>query len=83
MSLIQKLLDKFRRKPPTLQTQWGPVTERWRQQAEVNLSLDPAKRDAVLRIIAREMNATDYPGDVNQLARVVKEARRRYPLGGF
>jgi hypothetical protein len=78
MSLIQKLIDRFRRKPPTLPTQWGDVTEKYRRQAEINLSLDPAKRDAVLRIIAREISAPDYL-DV----RVIEEARRRYPKGGF
>lgn len=74
MSIIQKLVDKLRRKPPVISTAWGPVPERVRLQAEANMRLDPAKRADVLAILIREAK-----GDVEAGK---KEFRRRYPNGG-
>lgn len=75
MSLIRRFLDRIRRKPPILTTTWGPVTEKARRQAEINLSLDPAARRAVLDVITREVGGDRTKG--------LAEARRRYPKGGF
>jgi len=75
MSIIQKLVDKFRSKPPIIETQWGNVTEKYRSQAEINLSLDPEKRRLVLEVITRECGGDEAKG--------LREARRRFPRGGF
>lgn len=77
MSIIQHLLDKLKlkRKPPVIDTAFGaPVPEKMRLQAETNLRLDPAKRDAVLAILIREAKGDTEAGK--------KEFRRRYPRGG-
>jgi len=71
MTLIQKFLDKFRRKPPRIDTVWGPVSERARAQAATNLRLDPVKRAAVLELIIKEVGGSRKKG--------IAEARRRYP----
>ena len=49
MSIIHKLIDKFRRNPPVIPTAFGaPVPEHMRLQAETNMRLDPALREKVL-----------------------------------
>jgi hypothetical protein len=75
MSIVQRLLNRFRRKPPIIDTTWGPVSESARAQAETNLRLDPALRMRVLEVITREMGGDIEVG--------MREARRRYPQGGF
>lgn len=76
MDLIRRFLSLFRRKPPVISTPFGsPVPERWRRQAETNLRLDPAKREAVLAIIVKECGGNVMAG--------LREARRRYPKAGF
>lgn len=76
MSIIKRLIDKIRRRPaPVIDTKWGPVSEKARAQAATNLRLDPARRARVLEVIVREMG-----GDVEA---GLREARRRYPEGGF
>jgi hypothetical protein len=75
MSIIQRFLDKLRRKPPVIPTPFGaPVPERYRVQAETNMRLDPVKRSAVLAVLIREANGDEEAGK--------REFRRRYPLGG-
>jgi hypothetical protein len=75
MSIIARFIAKLRRKPPVIDTAWGPVSESARAQAETNLRLDPALRMRVLDVITREMG-----GDLDA---GIAEARRRYPQGGF
>lgn len=77
MSLIQRFLDKLRRKrsAPVIETTWGPVSEKARLQAETNLRLDPAKRARVLDVIVKECGGNLDAG--------IAEAKRRYPRGGF
>lgn len=77
MALIQKFLDKIRRKPapPIIETKWGVVSERARGQAAENLRRDPARRAEVLRIVVREMGGDEEKG--------LAEARRRFPESGF
>jgi hypothetical protein len=75
MSIIARFIAKLRRKPPVIDTTWGPVSESARAQAETNLRLDPALRMRVLDVITREMG-----GDLDA---GIAEAKRRYPRGGF
>ena len=72
MSIIARLLSKFRRKRERIiiNTQWGPVTESARRQAALNMRDDPVLREA---IIARLCAETGDP------AAGLTEARRRYP----
>jgi hypothetical protein len=74
MALIQRLLDKLKRKPPVISTAWGDVPEKARLQAETNLRLDPAKRASVLAILVKEAKGDEEAGK--------REFRRRYPRGG-
>ena len=71
MSIIQRFIDKLRRKPPRIDTVWGLVSERARAQAATNLRLDPIKRAAVLELIIKEVGGSRKKG--------IAEARRRYP----
>ena len=75
MSIIARFIAKLRRKPPVIDTTWGPVSESARVQAETNLRLDPALRMRVVDVITREMS-----GDLDA---GIAEAKRRYPRGGF
>lgn len=87
MSIIQRFLDRIRRKRPTpshfaavgdgpvILTPHGQVNEGARAQAEVNLRLDPVKRARVFEIILKECGG--------HLDAALVEARRRYPAGGF
>lgn len=77
MSIIQRFLDRIRRKrkPIEIPTKWGPVSERARGQAAENLRRDPARRAEVLRIVVREMGGDEEKG--------LAEARRRFPESGF
>jgi hypothetical protein len=60
--------------PPIIMTSFGPVTESARVQAAINMRLDPAKRAAVIELLAKQL----YGGD---LALGEEEARRRFPEG--
>lgn len=66
MSLIQKLINKLRRPRPeqtpdipwrediVIQTPDGPIPEKWRRQAIINMRLDPVKFREVEAIVLRE-----------------------------
>lgn len=73
MSIIQRLIDKLRRKrsAPVIETTWGPVSESARAQAETNLRLDPSLRTRVLEVIVKECGGNLDAG--------IAEAKRRYP----
>jgi hypothetical protein len=75
VSIIQRLLDKIRTKPPIIETAWGPVPERQRRQAETNCRLDPAKRAAVLAVLVKEAKGDEEAGRL--------EFKRRFPRGGL
>lgn len=76
MALIQRLINKIRRRPaapppPVIDTVWGPVSESIRFQAAINMRLDSSLRDQVEAMVTREMG-----GDVEKGK---AEMRRRYP----
>jgi hypothetical protein len=73
MTLIGRFLDKLRSKPPRISTPYGDVTECARKQAALNMRDDPALRERVVEVLARELCC---PPDI-----ALKEARRRYPEG--
>jgi hypothetical protein len=91
MALIQRLLDKIRRKPLPSRLAGSPgdilidsgmgtdapvyVPEGARLQAEANMRLDPAKRAAVLALLTKKAGGDEEAGR--------KEFRRRYPRGGL
>ena len=56
--------------PPRIMTEWGPVTEEARQQAVINMKLDPAKRQAVLELLCQQLGS---------VAKGEMEFQRRYP----
>jgi len=74
VSVIDKLLDKFRtpKPPPLIQTPWGPVTESARKQAAINIGADPVLKEAVIALLMRDGRSRDE---------ATAEARRRYPEG--
>lgn len=74
MSLIRDFIDRIRRKPPVIDTQWGPVTESARLMAAENIRRDPEVKARVEAAIA----AKYYNGNL-ELARV--HAKRVYPEG--
>jgi hypothetical protein len=57
-------------KPKVVLTEWGPVTEIARQQAVINMKLDPAKRQAVLELLCKQMGS---------VAKGEMEFRARFP----
>lgn len=57
-------------KPKMVLTEWGPVTESARQQAVINMKLDPAKRQAVLELLCKQMGS---------VAKGELEMKARYP----
>ena len=75
MSLVRKLIDKLRARraaaPPVIQTAWGPVTEKARLQAALNMRDDPVLRDKVLAIVIKECGGDTFKG--------LLEFKRRYP----
>jgi hypothetical protein len=56
--------------PPRIQTEWGYTTESSRQQAVVNMKLDPTKRQQVLELLCQQLGSV-AKGEI--------EFRRRYP----
>jgi len=57
-------------KPKVVITEWGPVTESARQQAVINMKLDPAKRQAVLDLLCKKLGS---------VAKGELEMQERYP----
>jgi hypothetical protein len=57
-------------KPKVVLTEWGPVTESARQQAMINMAKDPAKRQAVLELLCKQMGS---------VAKGEMEFKARYP----
>ena len=55
---------------PVIQTAWGPVTEKARAQAAINMREDPACKSRVEAIVIREMGGDRRLG--------LAECRRRY-----
>jgi hypothetical protein len=53
-----------------VQTEFGPVTESARQQAVINMKVDPAKREAVLELLCKQMGS---------VSKGMVEFRARYP----
>jgi len=71
MSIIARLIAKFRKQPPPIiMSAYGPVTESARRQAALNMRDDPILREAVIARLCAEM------GDPMA---GLKEAQRRYP----
>jgi hypothetical protein len=75
MSIIERLLAKFKKTPPVILSPWGPVSESARKQAVFNLRLDSTRRVEVLRRIIVECKGDRVRGLV--------EAQRRYPEARF
>jgi hypothetical protein len=74
MSLIRHFIDRIRQKraTPVIETPYGaPVPEWLRQQAAINLKLDPVKRARVLEIVIKECGGDEEAGR--------REFMRRYP----
>jgi hypothetical protein len=72
VSLLAKLLDRLRSKPPVIPTKFGgPVTESARLRAALNMRDDEGLRHRVEEVIIKE-----FGGDIE---RGLKECRRRYP----
>jgi hypothetical protein len=57
-------------KPKVVLTEWGAVTESARQQAVINMFKDPAKRQAVLELLCKQMGS---------VAKGELEFQARYP----
>ena len=58
-------------KPPkVVLTEWGPVSESARMQAVINMAKDPAKRQAVLELLCKQLGSV-AKGEI--------EFRERYP----
>jgi hypothetical protein len=64
-----KLFDKLFGKKPVIMTEYGPVTERARHQAALNMAADHACRERVEAILIKQYGP----------ALGLEEARRRYP----
>jgi hypothetical protein len=47
--------------PPIIQTEWGPVTEKYRQLAALNMRNDPALRAKVIEMIGIDEAKRRYP----------------------
>jgi hypothetical protein len=62
----------WRKKPPVVQTQWGPVTEKYRKQAALNMAADHDLRQRVVDLLQKQMK------DGTPEA-ALAEAKRRYP----
>ena len=76
MSIIQKLIEKFKHHPPVIDTAFGATVPEWaRLQAETNMRLDPSLRYRVLNVLLKEAK-----GDMEAATR---EFKRRYPKGGL
>ncbi len=57
-------------KPKIVMTEWGAVSESARQQAVINMKADPAKRQAVLDLLCKQMGS---------VAKGELEMQARYP----
>lgn len=58
-----------RKEPPSIATQWGPVSEVARKQAAINMSLDHALRDKVEALLVSQYGEVEGK----------RQARLRYP----
>jgi hypothetical protein len=56
--------------PPKIVTPYGYTSEEWRLQAVANMKADPAKRQAVLDLLCKQMGS---------VAKGELEMRHRYP----
>lgn len=59
----EQFRKRFGKKPPaiTIPTQWGPVTEKYRYLAAMNMKHDRAKRDAAVEAIGEAEARLRYP----------------------
>jgi hypothetical protein len=48
--------------PPVIPTEYGPVTESMRRQAEINMRLDPKRRAEWIAMFGEERLRRDFPG---------------------
>ena len=70
---MSKFLERFfnrKVEPPTISTQWGPVSEPARLQAIANMRADRGLRERVEQVVINEMGGDRTRGMV--------EFRRRY-----
>jgi hypothetical protein len=68
--MFSKLAGFFTRKPPQIDTPYGPVSEAARKQAAANMKLDPKLRDRVVEAVSRDVGSPEAG---------LAEAKRRYP----
>ena len=61
MTWWQEFKKRFGKKPPVITTQWGPVTERARKQAAMNLKDDPVKREKIIEMVGEVEARRRFP----------------------
>jgi hypothetical protein len=61
MTWWQEFKKRFGKKPPVIDTQWGPVTEGARKQAALNLRDDPYKLKTVIEMVGEKEARRRYP----------------------